>query len=198
MHGLFLNKFVLKKVKESTNYKYSSCFDSILHLFWNASSVGDRLWGICICWKDYQQPNQPLCCFHTSLPLDTLPLCSANATCSFTVNTERCCRNGSSQSGNAPKLNWSQLYAICRCGQSGKVIDLLARQCLPLGHPWATSGVCAIVKILPSKRQSGEWQACLKAALGFQLKGKYNFFSWPPAYAGFHPTGVLQGAEWWN
>ena len=32
-------------------------------------------------------------------------LCSANAACSFIVNIERCCSNGSSQSGVAPKLN---------------------------------------------------------------------------------------------
>ena len=46
-----------------------------------------------------------LCCFHNSLPLATLPLCSA-------------------------ELNWSQLYAIICRGQSGKVIDLLTRRCL--------------------------------------------------------------------
>ena len=49
-----------------------------------------------------------------------LPLCSANGACSFKVNAEGCCCNGSSQSSVAPKLNWSQLYEICLCGQSGK------------------------------------------------------------------------------
>ena len=98
-----------------------------------------------------------------------LPLCSANAACSFIVYTERCCRNGSSQSGIAPELNWSQLYVICRCGQSSKVIDLLARRYLPLGHPWAASGVRAVVQISPSKRLSEELQASLKAASHFWL-----------------------------
>ena len=39
-----------------------------------------------------------------------------------------------SSSGIAPELNRIQLSAICRGGQSGKVIDLLAWCCLPLGH----------------------------------------------------------------
>ena len=53
----------------------------------------------------------------------------------------------------------------CRSGQSGKVIDLLARCCLPLGHPSAASGTCAVVQISSSKRHCGERQASLKAAL---------------------------------
>ena len=101
-----------------------------------------------------------------------LPHCSANAACSFIVNPERCCRNGSSQSGIASVLNWSQLYEICRCGQSGKVIDLLARRCLPLGHPWAASGVYAVVQLLPS-RQSGN----LKAASGKLVWKQHKTFS---------------------
>ena len=72
---------------------------------------------------------------------------------------------GLSSSGIAPELNWSQLYAICRSGQSGKVIDLLARRCLPLGHPSVASGACAVIQISSSKRQSGERQASQKAAL---------------------------------
>ena len=102
-----------------------------------------------------------LCCFHTSLTL-----CSANTACSFTANTERCYRNGSLQSSIAPKLNWSQLYAICHCGQSGKVIDdVLARLCLPLGHSWVASAVCAVVQNITIKAASGK--AGLKAALVF-------------------------------
>ena len=72
-----------------------------------------------------------------------------------------------SPSSIAPELNWSQLSAICRGGQSGKVIDLLARRCLLLGHPPATSGDCAVVQISSSKRQCGERQTSLKAALNF-------------------------------
>ena len=58
-----------------------------------------------------------------------------------------------------------RLSAVCRCGQSGGVIDLLARYCLPLGLPSAASGTCAVVQKSPSKRQCGERQASLKAAL---------------------------------
>ena len=56
-----------------------------------------------------------------------------------------------SQSGIAPELNRIQLSAICRGGQSGKVIDLLAWRCLPLGHPSAASGACAVEQISSSK-----------------------------------------------
>ena len=70
-----------------------------------------------------------------------------------------------SPSGIAPELNRIQLSVVCRGGQSGKDIDLLARRCLPLGHPSAASGACAFVQISSSKRQCGEQQASLKAAL---------------------------------
>ena len=53
----------------------------------------------------------------------------------------------------APELNRIQLSAICRGGQSGKVIDLLAWRCLPLGHPSAASDACAVELISSSKRQ---------------------------------------------
>ena len=69
-----------------------------------------------------------------------------------------------SPSGIAPKLNRIQLSAICRGGQSGKVIDLLACCCLPLGHPSAASGACAVEQISSSKRQCGKRQASLKPA----------------------------------
>ena len=69
-----------------------------------------------------------------------------------------------SPSGIAPELNWSQLCAICRGGQSGKVIDLLARRYLPLGRFSAASDACAVVQISSSKRQCGERQASLKSA----------------------------------
>ena len=73
-----------------------------------------------------------------------------------------------SPNGIAPVLNKIQLSAICRGGQSGKVIDLLAWRCLPLGHPSAASGACAVVQKSPSKRQWGkppQRQAILKAAI---------------------------------
>ena len=74
-------------------------------------------------------------------------------------------RFGFSPSGIAPELNRIQLSAICRGGQSGKVIDLLAWRCLPLGHPSAASGACAVEQISSSKRQCGKRQVSLKPAL---------------------------------
>ena len=78
-----------------------------------------------------------------------------------------------SRSSIAPELNRIQLSAICHGGQSGKVIDLLARRCLPLGHPSAASGACAVVQISSSKRQYSERQASLKAALRFKPTFRY-------------------------
>ena len=75
----------------------------------------------------------------------------------------------SSPSGIAPELNRNQLSAICRGGQSGKVLDLLARRCLPLGLPSAASGACAVVQISSSKRQCGERQASLKLSYKHKL-----------------------------
>ena len=63
-------------------------------------------------------------------------------------------------------LNRIQLFAICRGGQSGKVIDLLAWRCLPLGHPSAASGAWAVEQISSSKRQCGKRQVSPKPALG--------------------------------
>ena len=64
----------------------------------------------------------------------------------------------------APELNRIQLSVICRGGQSGKVIDLLAWRCLPLGHPSAASDACAVELISSSKRQCGKRQVSLKPA----------------------------------
>ena len=64
----------------------------------------------------------------------------------------------------APELNRIHLSVICRGGQSGKVIDLLAWRRLPLGHPSAASGACAVVLISSSKRHCGKWQVSLKPA----------------------------------
>ena len=79
-----------------------------------------------------------------------------------------------SPSGIAPELNRIQLSAVCRGGQSDRVIFLLARRCLPLGLPSAANGVCAVVQKSPSKRQCGERQASLKAALLKPLHLPYN------------------------
>ena len=70
-----------------------------------------------------------------------LPLCSAHAACNLIVNTKQCYCNSSSQSGVTPEWNWSQLYAIWHCGQSGKVIDLLVKTLLTP----EVSGICAVI-----------------------------------------------------
>ena len=66
-------------------------------------------------------------------------------------------------SGMAPELNRIQLSAVCG-GQSSKVIDLLARRCLSLGHPSVASGACAVEQISSSKWQCSKRQASLKPA----------------------------------
>ena len=118
-------------------------------------------------------PNECLsssvCWFQTNLPLAALLLRRVIIACCFRV---------AALSGNAvlafhraaiaPELNRIQLSAICRGGQSSKVIDLLAWRCLPLGHPSAASDACAVELISSSKRQCGKWQVSLKPALIMQ------------------------------
>ena len=50
-----------------------------------------------------------------------------------------------------------------------------AWRCLPLGHPSAASGACAVVQISSSKRQCGKRQVSLKAALYLRVIGGTNF-----------------------
>ena len=64
-----------------------------------------------------------------------------------------------SPSGIAPAWNRIKLSAVCRCVQRDRVINLLARCCLPLGLPSVVSGACAVVQISPSKCQCSKWQA---------------------------------------
>ena len=116
------------------------------------------------------QSETELCWFQTSLPLAALPLCRVIIACCFRVTA----LSGNaalalSPSGIAPELNRIQLSAICRGGQSGKIIDLLAWRCLPLGHPSAASGACAVEQISSSKRQCGKRQVSLKPALLLEL-----------------------------
>ena len=105
--------------------------------------------------------NSALSWFQTSLPLAALPLCRVIIACCF--RAAALSGNATlalSPSGIAPELNGIQLSAICRVGQSGKVIDLLALwlawRCLQLGHPSAASGACAVVQTSSSKRQCGK------------------------------------------
>ena len=96
------------------------------------------------------------------------PLCHVIIACCFRVAAlSGHAALALSPSGIAPELNTIQLSVICHSGQSGKVINLLARRCLPLGHPSAASGACAVVQKSPSKRQCGEWQASLKQHKGY-------------------------------
>ena len=109
-----------------------------------------------------------LCWFQTSLLLAALPLRRVIIACCFRVTAlsgHIALALSPTLSGITPELNRIHLSAICRGRQSGKVIDLLARCCSPLGLPSAASGACAIVQKSPSKRQCGEQQASLKAAL---------------------------------
>ena len=81
----------------------------------------------CECYVSGDISCNALCWFQTSLPLAALPLCRVIIACCFRVAA----LSGNaalalSPSGIAPKLNRIQLSAICRGGQSGKVIDLLA------------------------------------------------------------------------
>ena len=76
-----------------------------------------------------------LSCFHTSLLLDALLLLSANTAYCFIVRA----RYGLfAQSGLPPKLNQIQLFTICHCGQSSKVINLLAQRCKTLFVTWSS------------------------------------------------------------
>ena len=70
-----------------------------------------------------------------------------------------------SPSDIALKLNRSQLFVICRCGQSGEVIYLLVWRCLLFCLPSVASGACAVVLLSSSKQQCDKRQVSLKAAL---------------------------------
>ena len=89
-----------------------------------------------------------LCCFslQTMLVVSWLEPCGTAAM-------------GSSLSSVATEFSAIQLSVICHCGQSNKVNDLLIRCCLPLGHPWGSSGTCAAVLIISPSN-------CGKAASG--------------------------------
>ena len=92
------------------------------------------------------------------------PLCSYAAWSPFAVSELQLSAETPLWLYHRAASNRIQLSAICRGGQSGKVIALLARRCLPLDHPSAASGAFAVEQISSSKRQCGERQASLKAA----------------------------------
>ena len=85
----------------------------------------------------------------------TLPRCFVNAIFSYTVAASSgTAALGSSLSDTTPELNWIQLCAICLCGQSSRVIDLLGRRCLP-----------AMWHLCSCKISSPKRQAIMKAPL---------------------------------
>ena len=108
-------------------------------------------------------------CFHTSLLLDALSLLLRTPLAVLQLESCGTADLGSSQSCVPPELNriqpGIQLSVISCCWQSSKVINLLARCCLLLGHPRASSGTYAVVQICKYHHQSGEQQASLKATL---------------------------------
>ena len=134
----------------------------------------------------------------------SLPNCRASAACSFIVNTERCCRNGSSQSCVASELNWSHLYAICCCGQNGKVIDFGQDSAYCLTIP---EGQVEFAQLYKYHYQSGKlvWKQhkCLPFHLLRSAFGKVSFliildfFLWLITKAKFVYTR-LQLVQYWS
>ena len=108
-----------------------------------------------------------------------MPLCRVIIACCFRVAAlSSNAALALSPSGIAPELNRIQLSAICRGGQSGKVIDQLAWRCLPLGHLSAASGACAVEQISSSKRQCCKRQVSLKPALVLAIPCRKQRFIW--------------------
>ena len=167
------------QVRPFLNYICLKKFDKMMVIFsgWLLSEMISNFQGVLRVPEKQALTNLgPLCWFQTNLPLAALPIRRVIIACCFRV---------AALSGNAalafhraaiaPELNRIQLSAICCGGQSGKVIDLLAWRCLPLGHPSAASDDCAVELISLSKRQCGKRQVSLKPALCDRLSEKGNF-----------------------
>ena len=70
-------------------------------------------------------------------------------------------------------------------------------RCLSLGHPWALSGACIyLLQISPSKRQSREGQASLKAALSHS---RYECLTviWSDRHVYRHDDDGRPWSKWW-
>ena len=93
-----------------------------------------------------------LCWFQTSLPLAAMPRDHCLLFQSYSSQRQR--RFGFITERHRSRVEWNSTVCDLHGGQSGKVIDLLAWRCLPLGHPSAASGVCAVEQISSSKRQA--------------------------------------------
>ena len=86
--------------------------------------------------------------FQTSLLLTTLLLHRMIIACNFKVISlsDHAALALSQITVRYCKFNKSQVYAVCRFGQCGEVIDWLVRRCLPLGLPFAARGACIFYK----------------------------------------------------
>ena len=92
---------------------------------WCLSSVTPSLQSNLTC---FTATTLDWCCFQTSLPLATLQLCYMITACHFRVTAFGSqAALASSLTGITPELNRIQLSLVCHRGQSGRVIDLLAR-----------------------------------------------------------------------
>ena len=96
-----------------------------------------------------------------------LPLCSANGACSFINQHWAVLRQWLIAEQHSSRVELKSTACSLLLWASGKVIDLLARCCLPLGHPWAASGVCKY------HHQSSDQRASLKATLVFSVSYIY-------------------------
>ena len=106
----------------------------------------------------------PWSCFHTSLPLVALPLCFVNAACSFIVSNEQPCRYGLITEQRRSRVAANSTVCDLPLRAKRQNYWFIAKRCLLLDQSWVANGVCTVVQISPSKRQSSKCQASLKAA----------------------------------
>ena len=73
---------------------------------------------------------------------------SGSTACSFIVRALWHCHHGLiAELIHSPESKRIQPYTLYPFRQSGKVINLLGRCCLPLGHAWVSSGAFTVVQI---------------------------------------------------
>ena len=107
--------------------------------------------------------------------------------------------------GAASLPSWIEFNCL-RSAAVGKAARLsinwldAAWRCLPLGHPSAASGACAVVQISSSKRQCGKRQVSLKAALrrNWSLKSKVSMFCayYQSLFKKKNNTSILKQIVW--
>ena len=120
-----------------TQHKQTFAFQYvIIKTFYSLKTVLNVTYKIHLCWVQ------------TSLPLRRVII----AWCFIVAALSGHAALALSPSGISPEFNRIQLSAICHVGQSGKVIDLLAWRCLPLGHPLRQ---VALAQLYKNRHQSG-------------------------------------------